>query len=121
MRLEELWNDAIAEHGIRLLCSYESHGLAPETFELLPSLTHGHSLLIPVEDYARLDRAVARALIEVCGDDTAALSGTMGRREPPLHMPKSTAIVHALRRTVPYFGDRVAAKAKEHYDADEDA
>ncbi|MCA1812506.1 MAG: MEDS domain-containing protein [Halobacteriales archaeon] len=116
MRLEELWNEAIDKHGIRLLCSYETHGLDVGTFDLLSSLTHGHGRLIPVEDTDRLDHAVAQAVLDVCGEDAPALMRAIAKGTSPLAMPRSASMLVALRRMLPYFGDRIIARARDHYD-----
>jgi hypothetical protein len=62
--LEALWNEAIAEHDLRLLCTYgvDTLDLATHTAPL-HELAARHGTIIPASDYARLNTAVEYALI----------------------------------------------------------
>jgi signal transduction histidine kinase len=61
LQLEELWNDALAEHSFSLLCAYVmgnfyKEGDAAKFFEVC----HTHSHVLPTEAYAQLDDATGR-------------------------------------------------------------
>jgi hypothetical protein len=116
-RLESLWNEVIDEHGIRLLCSYEADNLAPETHAgLLGHLCAGHSQLIPEDDFATFDLALGNALVDVFGEDEAAMVRTIfgKRRSLPIGMPPAEAVLVALQDVQPEVGKRVLAATRGH-------
>ena len=86
---------------------------------MLPRLGQNHSHLIPVEDYARLERAVAEALRETVGPDDASvleaqlLSGYPAR----FNMPRSQALLLALRESLPLVADSVLTRSRKLYEA----
>jgi hypothetical protein len=84
---------------------------------MLPRLGQNHSHLIPVEDYSRLERAVAAALRETLGpDDAAVLEGRLLQAyKASLDMPRSQALLLALRETLPQVADTVLARAGKAY------
>ena len=52
--------------GVR--CGYSIDNFDPNTYQgILQGVSRAHSHLVPVEDYARLERAVERAYAEVFG------------------------------------------------------
>jgi superfamily I DNA/RNA helicase len=119
VRLEELWNDLLAEQRVPLLCAYHidpfdryAHRFA------LTSISRTHSHVIPVADYERLDRAVDRAYRDVFGREgdaeilrdllVAALGST------PI-MPRAQAALLALRDVNSHTADAVLERAKEYY------
>jgi hypothetical protein len=79
----------------------------------LPRLRENHSHLIPVEDYIRLERAVADALREVVGSvEASVLENKLLEGYAPLFkMPSSQALLFALRQVAPGRG-RCGAPAK---------
>jgi hypothetical protein len=89
---------------------------------MLPRLGQNHSHLIPVEDYARLERAVADALRETVGaDDARALEEQLlSQYSAPFHMPRSQALLLALRDTLPLVADAVLARSRKLYSAVQD-
>ena len=62
LELEELWNQVLAARGVSLLCAYQIDNFDRHAHRgVLHQLTRSHSHLVPVEDYARLERAVDHA------------------------------------------------------------
>jgi hypothetical protein len=118
LRLEALWNDLLAERRASLLCAY---GLDNFDHHLhrgpLPRITRAHSHLVPVEDYARLDAAVAQAYRDVFGDcpDTTVLRELLTARPPGPAMPPAQAALLALRNLRPDLADDVLARAHHYY------
>jgi hypothetical protein len=86
---------------------------------MLPRLGMNHSHLIPVEDYARLERAVDDALRETAGPDEARVleSQLLSRYRPPFNMPRSQALLLALRQFLPTVADPVLRRSRELYSA----
>jgi hypothetical protein len=86
---------------------------------MLPRLGTNHSHLIPVEDYARLERAVADALRETVGEDEARVleQQLLARAPSPFQMPRSQALLLALRETLPGVADSVLARSQKLYRA----
>jgi hypothetical protein len=84
---------------------------------MLPRLGQNHSHLIPVEDYARLERAVSEALRETVGADEArVLEGQLLSHAPsPFQMPRSQALLLALRDTLPLVADSVLTRSRNLY------
>ena len=77
------------------------------------------SHLIPVEDYARLERAVSDALLDTVGpDESRVLEGQLLSRYPgAFHMPRSQALLLALRQTLPLIADDVLQRSRTLYRA----
>ena len=68
LQLEALWSELVLAHGMALLCGYSIDNFDPHTYQgILQGVSRAHSHLVPVEDYARLERAVERAYAEVFG------------------------------------------------------
>jgi hypothetical protein len=85
MNLEDLFDQLANQHDIAIFCSFLMDNFDGEVHaHMLPRLGTNHSHLIPVDDYARLERAVANALRETVGQDEARVleigcSPTIGR------------------------------------------
>lgn len=120
MRLEELWNELLVERGIALLCGYSLDTFDPRIYRgLLQQVSAMHSHLIPVEDFARLERAVDRAYAEVFGggDDAGALLGAfLQHYARPAAMPDAEAAILAVREFVPGTADALLESVRRHYD-----
>jgi hypothetical protein len=84
---------------------------------ILPRLGENHSHLIPVEDYARLERAVADALSDTVVPDAArVLEGQLLSQYPaPLNMPRAQALLLALRQVLPSVSDSVLQRSRQLY------
>lgn len=119
MALESLWNRVIDEHDIHLLCSYQVDNLAPETHAcMLREVCEGHTQLIPEDDYARFDLAVSRALVEVFGDESAAVRTLIAqRRSLSIGMPPAEALLVAVHDIHPQLGERLLRATRTHLDS----
>ena len=84
MNLEDLFDQLAHEHDIAIFCSFLMDNFNGDVHaRMLPRLGENHSHLIPVEDYARLERAVSEALRETVGpDESRVLEAT------PLALPR---------------------------------
>jgi hypothetical protein len=87
--------------------------------QMLPRLGTNHSHLIPVEDYARLERAVADALTETVGADEARFleNRLLTDYRPPFIMPRAQALLLALRQVLPTVADPVLQRSRNLYAA----
>jgi hypothetical protein len=123
MDLEDQFDRLAHEHEIAIFCSFVMDNFDGEVHSrMLPRLGQNHSHLIPVEDYARLERAVADALRETVGaDDARVLEEQLLARAPsPFQMPRSQALLLALRETLPAVADSVLARSRKLYRASMD-
>jgi hypothetical protein len=86
---------------------------------MLPRLGTNHSHLIPVEDYALLERVVANALRETVGPDEARVleSRLLSDYRPPFSMPRAQALLLALRQVLPAVADPVLQRSRNLYTA----
>jgi hypothetical protein len=124
MDLEDQFHRLSHEHEIAIFCSFVMDNFSGEVHSrMLPRLGQNHSHLIPVEDYARLERAVADALRETVGPTEAAvLEGQLlSRYAAPFKMPRSQALLLALRETLPLVADSVLTRSRKLYDASKEA
>jgi hypothetical protein len=119
VRLEELWNDLLAEQRLPLLCAYRLDNFDRYAHRnALTSISRVHSHLIPVDDYERFDLAVDRAYTDVFGRDGDAevlrdlLVASLG---PMSAMPRAQAALFALRDVNGHTADAVLERAKEYY------
>ena len=121
IRLEELWNELLIERGVALLCGYSLDAFDAKIYRgLLQRVSATHSHLIPVEDYPRLERAVARAYDDVFGggSDTVELRRAfLQHYARPAAMPDAEAVILALREFVPSSADALLASVRRHYAA----
>ena len=120
MTLEDLFDQLAHGHDIAIFCSFLMDNFNGDVHaRMLPRLGENHSHLIPVEDYARLERAVAEALRETVGPDEApVLEGQLLSRYPaPFHMPRPQALLLALRQVLPLVADAVLQRSRTLYAA----
>jgi hypothetical protein len=120
MNLEDLFDQLNKKIGIAMFCSYLMDNFNGDVHaHMLPRLGTNHSHLIPVEDYARLERAVADALRETAGPDEARVleSQLLSRYQPPFNMPRSQALLLALRQFLPAVADPVLQRSRNLYTA----
>jgi hypothetical protein len=123
MDLEDQFDRLAHEHEIAIFCSFVMDNFNGDVHaRMLPRLGQNHSHLIPVEDYARLERAVAEALRETVGADEArVLEEQLLLRAPsPFQMPRSQALLLALRDTLPVVADSVLTRSRTLYRASMD-
>jgi hypothetical protein len=120
MDLEDQFDRLAQEHEIAIFCSFVMDNFNGEVHSrILPRLGQNHSHLIPVEDYARLERAVADALRETVGADEARVleEQLLARAPSPFQMPRSQALLLALRETLPVVADSVLTRSRKLYHA----
>ncbi len=118
MGLEDLFHKLAHDHEIAILCSFLMDNFDGEVHaRMLPRLGQNHSHLIPVEDYARLERAVASALREAVGPFEAGVleQRLLARYAAPLDMPRSQAMLLALREALPLVADTVLKRSGDLY------
>jgi hypothetical protein len=120
MDLEDQFDRLAHEHEIAIFCSFVMDNFDGEVHSrMLPRLGQNHSHLIPVEDYARLERAVSDALRETVGADEAQVleQQLLSRAPSPFQMPRSQALLLALRETLPVVADSVLTRSRKLYRA----
>jgi len=120
LRLEELWNDLGRARPFSLHCAYAMDNFDRATHCCaLQGVHHSHSHLIPVEDYARLDTALSRALSEVLGPTGALVmkSVLVTRHQSGSSMPASQAAMLGLSELLPTAADAVFERARRYYEA----
>jgi hypothetical protein len=120
MNLEDLFDRVAHEQNIAIFCSFLMDNFNGEIHtHMLPRLGENHSHLIPVEDYARLESAVADALRETVGPDEARVleSKLLSNYEAPFNMPRAQALLLALRQVLPAVADPVLQRSRNLYAA----
>jgi hypothetical protein len=118
MNLEDLFDKLAHEQDIAIFCSFLMDNFNGDVHaRMLPRLSENHSHLIPVEDYSRLERAVSEALRDAVGpDESRVLEDRLLSRYPgSFHMPRSQALLLALRQTLPLVADDVLQRSNERY------
>jgi hypothetical protein len=118
MNLEDLFDRLADEQDISIFCSFSMDNFNGDVHaRMLPRLSENHSHLIPVEDYSRLERAVSEALRDAVGpDESRVLEDRLLSRYPgSLHMPRSQALLLALRQTLPLVADDVLQRSGTIY------
>jgi hypothetical protein len=120
MALEDLFDQLGHKHDIALFCSFLMDNFNGHVHtHMLPRLGTNHSHLIPVEDYARFDGAVADALREAIGADEARVLETrlLSDYRPPLSMPRAQMLLLGLRQVLPAVADLVLQRSRNLYTA----
>jgi hypothetical protein len=120
MALEDLFDELAHKQDVAIFCSFLMDNFDGDVHaRMLPRLGENHSHLIPVEDYARLERAVSDALRETVGPDESRVLETqlLSRSPGAFHMPRSQALLLALRQTLPLVADDVLRRSRTFYHA----
>jgi hypothetical protein len=120
MDLEDQFDRLAKHHEIAIFCSFVMDNFDGEVHSrMLPRLGQNHSHLIPVEDYARLERAVTEALRETVGADEARLlqEQLLAGYSAAFKMPRSQALLLALRESLPRLADSVLTRSRQYYSA----
>jgi hypothetical protein len=120
MKLEDLFDQVSQAQDIAIFCSFLMDNFNGEVHtHMLPRLGENHSQLIPVEDYARLERAVAAALRDTVGPDEARVleNRLLSQYNAPFNMPRAQALLMALRQVLPTVGDAVLQRSRSLYTA----
>jgi hypothetical protein len=118
MNLEDLFDRVAREQDIAVFCSFVMDNFDGEIHtHMLPRLGENHSHLIPVEDYARLERTVADALREIVGPDEARVleSKLLSEYQAPFNMPRAQALLLALRQALPAVAVPVLQRSRDLY------
>src|SRR5215211_5426679 len=118
MNLEDLFDQLAKKHDIAIFCSFLMDNFNGDVHaHMLPRLGPNHSHLIPVEDYARLERAVADALRETVGAEESRMleSRLLSEYRQPFDMPRAQALLLALRQTLPTVADPVLQRSRNLY------
>jgi hypothetical protein len=122
--LEDLFDQLAHEQDIAIFCSFLMDNFNGEVHtRMLPRLGQNHSHLIPVEDYARLERAVAEALRHTVGEAKAddLEKELLERYAAPVAMPRSQALLLALREVLPHVADDVLMQSRSLYAGSKDS
>jgi MEDS: MEthanogen/methylotroph, DcmR Sensory domain len=119
LRLEELWTEILAARRIALVCGYSIDVFEPDAYRgPLQRVCAAHTDLAPVEDGPRLERAVARAYVDVFGPagDADSLRGAfLAEYVRPAAMPDAEAAVLAAWDFVPMATRALLERARHHY------
>jgi hypothetical protein len=118
MNLEDLFDQLADKHDLAIFCSFLMDNFDGHIHtHMLPRLGENHSHLIPVEDYARLEHAVAEALRDTVGPDEARIleGRLLSGYEAPFNMPRAQALLLALRQTLPAVADTVLQRSRNLY------
>jgi hypothetical protein len=118
MSLEDQFDRLAKHHEIAIFCSFVMDNFNSEVqSRLLPRLGQNHSHLIPVEDYARLERAVSDALRQTVGADDARVleQELLANYSQAFQMPRSQALLLALRESLPDVADSVLIRSRNLY------
>jgi hypothetical protein len=118
MSLEDQFDRLAKHHEIAIFCSFVMDNFNSEVHSrLLPRLGQNHSHLIPVEDYARLERAVGDALRQTVGADDARVleQQLLSNYSSAFQMPRSQALLLALRESLPDVADSVLKRSRTLY------
>ena len=124
MSLEDQFDRLAHHHEIAIFCSFVMDNFNGEVHSrMLPRLGQNHSHLIPVEDYARLERAVAQALRETVGADEARIleEKLLPNYSAAFQMPRSQALLLALRESFPQMADSVLNRSRKFYHASKES
>jgi hypothetical protein len=120
MALEDQFDRLAHEQDIAIFCSFLMDNFDGDVHtRMLPRLSENHSHLIPVEDYARLERAVSDALQDTVGPDESRVleERLLSRFAGSFQMPRSQALLLALRETLPLIADDVLHRSRSLYRA----
>jgi len=118
MNLEDQFDRLAKHHEIAIFCSFVMDNFSSDVqSRLLPRLGQNHSHLIPVQDYARLERAVGDALRHTVGAEDAKVleQQLLSGYSPLLQMPRSQALLLALRESLPDVAESVLKRSRELY------
>ena len=121
MNLEDLFDQVSREQNVAVFCSFLMDNFNGDVHtRMLPRLGDNHSHLIPVEDYGRLETAVAEALRETVGPDEAVVlqDRLLSQYQSPFQMPPAQALLLALRQTLPTVADAVLQRSRNFYVAE---
>jgi hypothetical protein len=114
IRLEEYWNDLGRQESFSLFCAYYMDNLDPGSYGgALECICRVHTQLIPAEDYAWFDAAVAKASERVLGRPLAGILFELveGRRRD-VKMPLGQEALFWLHKRMPLTAEKVLAEVR---------
>src|SRR5262249_47189124 len=120
MNLEDQFDQLIKKRDMAIFCSFLMDNFNDDVHaRMLPRLGTNHSHLIPVDDYARLERAARDPLVEPAGpaEPPSLARQLLPRYRPPFNMPRAQALLLALRQFLPTVADPVLRRSRELYAA----
>ena len=120
MHLEDLFDQLARKHDVAIFCLFLMDNFNGDVHaHVLPRLGTNHSHLIPVDDYARLERAVADALRETVSAHEARVleRQLLSDYRQPFDMPRAQALLLALRQVLPTVADPVLRRSRNLYTA----
>jgi hypothetical protein len=121
MELEGLYDQHVAkQQEVSTVCAFLMDNFSRDIqARMLPRLGMNHTHLIPVEDYARLGRAVTDALREAVGPQEAGVleDRLLSEYRQAFDMPRAEALLLALRQVRPTLADPVLHRSGELYAA----
>jgi hypothetical protein len=120
MSLEDQFDRLAEDKNIAIFCSFVMDNFDGDVHtRMLPRLGENHSHLIPVEDYARLERAVSDALRDTVGPNESRLLENRLLTDYAWRpqMPRSQALLLALRQVLPVIADEVLRRSRNIYRA----
>src|SRR4051812_7681129 len=124
MSLEDQFDRLAKQQEIAIFCSFVMDNFNSEVHtRLLPRLSQNHSHLIPVQDYARLERAVGEALRDTVGRNDAQVleNQLLSSYSPAFEMPRSQALLLALRESLPEVAESVLKRSRNLYSASKES
>ena len=115
--LEDLWNAEAKQRGFSLLCAYRLDVFDRVTqASVLPEVCRSHSHIRPVQDPARLQRAVDSALDEALGADAGKVYAlTSAPRREPKVVPSAQLALMWVSAEMPAHAERILASARANY------
>jgi hypothetical protein len=124
MGLEDQFHHLAHHHEIAIFCSFVMDNFNSEVHSrMLPRLGENHSHLIPVEDYARLERAVSEALRQTVGANDAQMlqQELLSNYSSAFKMPRSQAMLLALREKLPDVANSVLSRSRKLYNTSKES
>jgi hypothetical protein len=114
IKLEEFWHRLGKLQTFSLLCAYRIDNLDSSAYGgALDCVCEAHTHLIPARDYARFNRAVNEASMEVLDQPLAQmLLSLSATHRPPTHMPLGQATLFWLKKNMPRTADKVLSQVR---------
>ena len=120
IRLEQLWNDLLAENGFQLMCAYQIDIFGTEFQSgVMDGVLRTHTHVVPASTGDQLDCAVDTAINEVLGCRAESLKHLMRSSIRPswADMPRAQARILWLRGNLPDYAAEICARARAYYSA----
>ena len=115
-RLEELWNRLARRRSFSLLCAYRVDVFDRDTqLSVLPEVCRSHSHVLPVDDPARLERAVDAALEETLGAQAGQVYAVLGDQLRRKQVPPAQLALMWVSSQMPRSAERILESARTHY------